>query len=75
MTGNTDLGPPPEGISFLKCDTTGDIYVVNEVLNFYQRKLRIMEKTVAVNLAHHIFDITDLSYAVKVLADLWEWKN
>ena len=75
MTGNTELGPPPEGITFLKCDTTGDIYVVNEVLNFYQRKLRVMGITVAVNLAHHIFNITDLTDAVKVLADLWEWKK
>ena len=72
MTGNTELGPPPEGITFLKCDTTGDIYVVNEVLNFYQRKLRVLGKTVAVNLAHHIFDITVLAHAVKVLVELWD---
>ena len=68
MSGNTELGPPPDGINFLKCDSTGKIYVVNEVLNFYQRKLRILDKTVAVNLAHHIFNITDLECAVKVLA-------
>ena len=75
MQGNADLGSPPDGINILKCDNIGDTYVVNEVLNFYQRKLRILDKAVAVNLAHHIFEFDDLVYAAKVLADLWEWKK
>ena len=75
MQGNAELGSLPEGINLLKCGNTGDTYVVNELLNFYQRKLRILGKSVAVNLAHHIFEVDDFVYAVKVLADLWEWKK
>ena len=50
-----NLGPPPDGFDILKSDTSGKLYVVNELLNFYQRKLCLMTKTQAVNLAHHKF--------------------
>ena len=39
MAESDDQGPPPEGISILKGGLEGEMFVVNEVLNFYQRKL------------------------------------
>ena len=49
---NTEPGPLsfPEGIDILKSDSTGKISVVNEVLNFYQRKSKVLDKAVILNL-------------------------
>ena len=75
MAESIELGSPPLGINILNCNVTRKTYVVNEVLNFYQRKLRVLGKANALNLAHHIFELEDIEYASKVLKDLWEWKK
>ena len=46
----------PEGINLLKSDANGKIYVINEVLNFYQCKLKVLDRNQALSLAHHVFD-------------------
>ena len=70
-----NLGPPPDGIDILKSNTSGKLYVVNELLNFYQRKLCLMTKTQAVNLAHHKFKVEEFEAALKLLSSLWVWKQ
>ena len=70
-----NLGPPPDGIDILKSNASGKLYVVNELLNFYQRKLCLMTKTQAVNLAHHKFKVEEFEAALKLLSSLWEWKK
>ena len=45
----------PDGIDILKSKTSGKLYVVNELLNFYQRKGCLLNKVQISNLAHHIF--------------------
>ena len=74
---NTEPGPLtfPEGIDILKSDSTGKISVVNEVLNFYQRKLNVLNKAVVLNLAHNQFEQTELEQAKEILRKLWVWKN
>ena len=65
---NTEPGPLtfPEGIDILKSDSTGKISVVNEVLNFYQRKLNVLNKAVVLNLAHNQFEQTELEQAKEI---------
>ena len=70
-----NLGPPPEGIDILRSDTSGKLYVVNELLNFYQRKLCILDRMQAVKLAHHKFKESEFEAALKLLSSLWTWKN
>ena len=69
-----NMGPPPEGIDVLRSDTSGKLYVVNELLNFYQRKLCILDRTQAVQLAHHKFKVSEFEAALKLLSSLWTWK-
>ena len=45
------LDPLPEGIDFLK-GGDGKIFVINEILNFYQCKLKVLKKSEALALAH-----------------------
>ena len=49
--------------------------MVNEVLNFYQRKLNVLDKAVVLNLAHNQFEQTELEQAKEILRKLWVWKN
>ena len=67
------LDPLPEGINFLKGDD-GKIYVINEILNFYQCKLKVLKKTEALALAH-VFDEKKLVKAKEVLLKLWNWRK
>ena len=67
------LNALPEGINFLKGDD-GKIYVINEILNFYQCKLKVLKKTEALALAH-VFDEKKLVKAKEVLLKLWNWRK
>ena len=67
------LDPLPEGIDFLKGDD-GRIYVINEILNFYQCKLKVLKKPEALALAH-VFDEKKLFNAKEVLLKLWNWRK
>ena len=42
--GNTTLGPQPLGITILKDENDGKTYVINEILNYYQCKLKVFTK-------------------------------
>ena len=67
------LDPLPEGIDILKGDD-GKIYVINEILNFYQCKLKVLKKPEALALAH-VFDEKKLCNAKEVLLKLWNWRK
>ena len=58
---NVELGPLPEGINILKNDRSDELFVINEVLNFYQRKLFVFDKAAAFNLADNQFEL-ELAY-------------
>ena len=70
-----NLGPLPEGIDILKSENSGKLFVVNELLTYYQRKLCLMSNLQALNLAHHAFKEEELDEALKLLNTLWEWKQ
>ena len=70
-----NLGPIPEGIDILKSESSGKLYVVNELLNYYQRKLCILNRLQAFNLAHHVFKVHEFEAALKLLNSLWIWKQ
>ena len=70
-----NLGPPPQGVDILMSNSSGKLYVVNELLNFYQRKLCLMDRVQALNLAHHKFKEDEYVAALKLLNSLWEWKG
>ena len=72
---NVELGPLPEGLNILKNDRSGELFVINEVLNFYQRKLAVIDKAAAFNLAHNQFEQKELEQAKELLKKLWEWKK
>ena len=57
---NAELSPLPEGVDILKSDSSGKLFVINEVLNFYQRKLQVLNRNVVNNLAHNQFQTTEL---------------
>ena len=42
--GNTTLGQQPLGITILKDENDGKTYVINEILNYYQCKLKVFTK-------------------------------
>ena len=69
------LGPPPDHIVLWKNDSTGKTYVINEVLNYYQRKTRILTRVQTGNLPHHEFELDKLELAKQMLLDLWNWKT
>ena len=75
MADNTTHDSLPEGINLLKSEVDGKIYVINEVLNFYQCKLKILGKTQALSLAHHVFDKVKLAEAKDLLLNLWNWRK
>ena len=64
---NLELGPVPEGLEILKSDLSGELYVINEVLNFYQRKLSVLDKAAAYNLAHNQFEQKELEQAKEII--------
>ena len=70
-----ELGVIPEGIDILKSESSGKLYVINELLNFYQRKLCILGKLQARNLAHHKFKLEEFEAALELLNSLWTWKK
>ena len=50
---------PPEGlegIKILKCEADGKVYVIDEVLNYYQRKLSDLTIDQMRLLPHHMFE-------------------
>ena len=42
MAGVENNNPLPQGVSILKCANDDKTYIVNEILNFYQRKMRVL---------------------------------
>ena len=73
--GNTTLGQQPLGITILKDENDGKTYVINEILNYYQCKLKVFTKDQAVSLSHHLFDEKKLEEAKSILLKLWNWKK
>ena len=71
MAGGGLINAPPEGIELLRSDKDGRIYVINEVLSYYQRKLNVLGIDDAKRLAHHIFEPNKVNDARKVLHSLW----
>ena len=63
----------PEGIICMESD--GKMYVINEVLNFYQRKISNLHKDAAKALAHHLFELDTLCEAKQLLLTLWTWRK
>ena len=67
--------PFPEGIQGMRCESDGKLYVLNEILNFYQRKLSLLTQEQAFLLAHHVFEYDALHKAKETLLALWKWKK
>ena len=67
--------PFPDGISGMYCQAEDKVYVINEVLNYYQRKLSNLCMEQVLLLHHHMFDLGLLTEAKKVLLDLWNWRK
>ena len=67
--------PFPDGISGMYCQAEDKVYVINEVLNYYQRKLSNLSMEHVLLLPHHMFDLDLLTGAKKVLLDLWNWRK
>ena len=45
MAESVTISAGPEGVDILRSDNDGRIYVINEVLNFYQRNYVYWEST------------------------------
>ena len=73
MAAHMTLDPLPEGIDFLK-GGDGKIFVINEILNFYQCKLKVLKKSEALALAH-VFEEKKMAKAKEVLLKLWNWRK
>lgn len=69
---NTSL---PQGVNILKSANVDKTYVINEVLNFYQRKMRVLGIAPLKNLSHHVFKPEQLNEARDILRSLWVWRN
>ena len=77
MHGNEDNIPLPEGLQGLviKSETDGKLYVINEVINYYQRKISGLTIDQVNILPHHMFEIEKLSRAKEILLALWKWRK
>ena len=73
MAGQPTNNAAPEGVDILRSDKDGRIFVINEVLNYYQRKLNVLGFTDAKMLAHHVFNHEKVFEARKALNSLWLW--
>ena len=71
MAGNANNSPPPQGLNLLKSVSDENIYIINEVCSFYQRKMRVLGVAAARRLSHHVFTAEKLKEAKKTLFDLW----
>ena len=67
MASHDALTEPPEGVQILKTENGNQIFVINEVLNYYQRKCNIFTGDEALSLGHHTFDSRRMEAAKKVL--------
>ena len=72
-TENPDISSLPEGINCM--ESGGKMYIINEVLNFYQRKLSTLTIEAVRALAHHLFELDALREAKQLLLTLWKWKK
>ena len=70
MANNADNNPTTLGIDILKGDNDNKLYVINEVLNYYQRKLRVLGISAARNLSHFVFNTEKMLEARKLLNNL-----
>ena len=75
MASSTDIGPPPDGIVLLQGSRPGYTYVVNELLNYYQRKASLLNGAQMALLPHHEFSIEKFESAKATLLALWQWKK
>ena len=73
MTEITGDIPLPEGIQVMKSD--GKIYVIDEILNFYQRKLSNSTVEEVKALGHHVFQLETMQRSKEVLLALWKWRK
>ena len=70
-----ELPPFPEGVHAMKCESDGKLYVINEILNFYQRKLSNLTAEAVKLCAHHLFKLEEIHQAKSILLKLWNWKK
>ena len=75
MAENMALNPSLEGVSILTSDADSKTYVINEVLNYYQRKLSVCSYNQMLALAHHQFERARLAEAKQILLKLWAWRR
>ena len=76
MAGRENNSPLPQGMNILKCTNDDDnTYVISEILNFYQRKMRVLGSGPVKKLSHHIFEAEKLYEARRILQELWTWRN
>ena len=67
--------PLPPGINILKDGTGENIYVINTVVNYYQRKMQVLTQQQVESLPHSKFGRAKLIEAKDLLTALWEWKG
>ena len=65
----------PQGVDILKSETNGEIYVINDVLSYYQRKLRVLGIAEAKVLAHYLFEPKKVNEAREVLHAIYTWRG
>ena len=82
MSGSTetrpvleDANPSPEGIKLLRNENDEKVYVVNTVLNYYQRKLDHLHRQATLLLPHHLWKQDQLVNARSILLKLWVWRG
>ena len=74
MAGAENNNSPVE-FEILRSDSNGEAYVINTVLNFCQRKLRVYGLQDAKLLAHHVFNPVEVNQAREILHALWLWRD
>lgn len=75
MAAAVDINSLPQGVNILKSANDDKTFVINEVLNSYQRKMRVLGIGPVKNLSHHIFKPEQLNEARGILQKLWVWRN
>ena len=70
-----EIPPFPDGIHAMKCESDGKLYVINEILNFYQRKLSNLDAQATKLCAHHLFELEAIHHAKNTLLNLWNWRK
>ena len=71
MAGAENKNNSPVEFEILRSDSNGETFVINTVLNFCQRKLRVYGLQDAKLLAYHVFNPMEVNQAREILHALW----